>query len=50
MFIFYICSLEISNSVLSLLGLGNNDLAHFVERSRYLSPENIVYIGLRDVE
>lgn len=48
---------EISNSgnvhgmpVASLIGLGDKGLAEFVPRTKYLLPENIIYIGLRDVE
>ena len=37
-------------SVASLLGLGERGLSEFIERTRYLDPEKIVYIGLRDVE
>lgn len=37
-------------SVASLLGKGDNELANFIERTNYLDPKNLVYIGLRDVE
>lgn len=37
-------------SVASVMGLGEKELASFVEPDRYLKPENLVYIGLRDVE
>ncbi|MFC6347775.1 arginase [Vagococcus carniphilus] len=37
-------------SVAALLGLGDDGLVNFVPRTKYLKPENVVYIGLRDVE
>lgn len=37
-------------SVASLLGMGNNILSSPFKRIKYLKPENIIYIGLRDVE
>ncbi len=37
-------------SVAALLGLGDDGLVNFVPRKNYLLPENIVYVGLRDVE
>ncbi|WP_071130522.1 arginase family protein [Enterococcus timonensis] len=36
--------------VASLLGLGEKKLTDFVPAGRQLKPENIVYLGLRDVE
>lgn len=36
--------------VAALFGLGDKALANFVKKGRQLKPENLVYIGLRDVE
>lgn len=48
---------EITNSgnvhgmpVAALIGLGDKGLVDFTPRTKYLLPENIIYIGLRDVE